>query len=74
MLCCSPHNPAWPDHVCLQVGMLELLEGVRRQRFGVDGGGSGASSDVGILPDLRKKLGTWLLEAASGRPVKVATA
>jgi SpoVK/Ycf46/Vps4 family AAA+-type ATPase len=55
-----------------EVAMLELLEGVRRQRFGVNGGGSG---DAGPLPDFRKKLGSWLLEAASGgRPVKVGTA
>jgi SpoVK/Ycf46/Vps4 family AAA+-type ATPase len=57
-----------------QVGMLELLEGVRRQRFGVDGGGSGAGVGAGPLPELRRRLGTWLVEAAGGRPVKVASA
>ncbi|GBF97542.1 inactive ATP-dependent zinc metalloprotease chloroplastic-like [Raphidocelis subcapitata] len=58
-----------------EVGMLELLEGVRRQRFGVNGGGSGAAAGEGPLPDLRRRLGSWLLEAASGgRPVKVGAA
>jgi hypothetical protein len=54
--------------------MLELLEGVRRQRFGVNGGGSVGGAE-GPLPDLRRRLGSWLLDAASGgRPVKVGTA
>ncbi|KAI8466854.1 MAG: P-loop containing nucleoside triphosphate hydrolase protein [Monoraphidium minutum] len=59
-----------------EVAMLDLLEGVRRQRFGVDGGGSGlpGGGGEGPLPDLRRKLGSWLLEAASGRPVRVASA
>jgi hypothetical protein len=54
--------------------MLEFLEGVRRQRFGVDGGGSGVAGVAGPLPELRRKLGSWLLEAAGARPVKVASA
>lgn len=54
--------------------MVELLEGVRRQRFGVNGGGDG-SGGSGPLPALRRRLGSWLLDAASGgRPVKVGTA
>ncbi|KIZ05210.1 hypothetical protein MNEG_2749 [Monoraphidium neglectum] len=56
-----------------EVGMLEFLEGVRRQRFGVDGGGSGVAGVAGPLPELRRKLGSWLLEAAGARPVKVRT-
>ena len=63
-----------------EVGMLELLEGVRRQRFGVDGGGSGAGGDGGDGPlaGLRKSFGSWLLDAASGgaasRRVQAGTA
>jgi SpoVK/Ycf46/Vps4 family AAA+-type ATPase len=51
------------------VTLTDLLDGVRRTRYGVNGGGGGAETDLG------QRLGRWLLSAAaprSERAVKVA--
>jgi ATP-dependent Zn protease len=55
------------------VGMRELIEGVQRTRFGVDGRGGGSA--VGLLGGQVQK---WLMDVATGpersRKVKVAGA
>lgn len=55
-----------------QVGLPDLLEGIRRTRYGVNGG----SGVLGPQTALGKRLGRWLLEATqprSSRLVKAAT-
>jgi cell division protease FtsH len=55
------------------VGMRELLEGVQRTRFGVDGRGGGAAGGLRLPAGVQR----WLMDVAtgdSGRQVKVSGA
>jgi cell division protease FtsH len=55
------------------VGMRELLEGVQRTRFGVDGRGGGAAGGLRLPAGVQK----WMMDMAvgdSGRQVKVSGA
>lgn len=54
------------------VGMPELLAGISRTRYGVNGGSASSSTAA----DLGRRLGKWLAGAGQGRSsklVKVAT-
>lgn len=56
-----------------EVGMQELLEGISRTRYGVNGGGSGGNPQAAALG---RRLGRWLTGMAQpqgGKLVKVAT-
>lgn len=56
-----------------RVDLPDLLEGIRRTRYGVNGGAGGV---LGPQAALGKRLGKWLLEATqprSSRLVKAAT-